>query len=152
MLQKGRVWIRIKACGLNRSELFTRRGLSPDVKFSRVLGIEAVELVEDAPGEEFHKSDVVATAMGGLGRQFDGGYAEFTCVPITQVQVVRTSLPWEKLGAVPAAALAKNHGAFIAATTRTTDREELLPCQWGRSRVHCQRVAGEISRRDLKRF
>ena len=39
--------------------------------------------------------------MGGMGRQFDGGYAEFTCVPVTQVQVLKTTLPWETLGAVP---------------------------------------------------
>jgi NADPH:quinone reductase-like Zn-dependent oxidoreductase len=35
--QKGEVLIRVKAFGLNRSELFTRQGHSPDVKFPRVL-------------------------------------------------------------------------------------------------------------------
>ena len=83
----GQVLIRVKAFGLNRSELFTRQGHSPGVPFPRILGIEAVGLVEDAPGKEFHKGAVVATAMGGMGRQFDGGYAEYTCVPVTQVQV-----------------------------------------------------------------
>src|SRR6202023_3774044 len=47
------------------------------------------------------KGDIVATAMGGMGRQFDGGYAEYTCVPVTQVQVIKTGLPWETLGAIP---------------------------------------------------
>ena len=84
--QSGEVLIRVKAFGLNRSELFTRQGHSPSVKFPRVLGIEAVGLVEEAPGSEFRKGDIVATAMGGMGRQFDGGYAEYTCVPATQVQ------------------------------------------------------------------
>ncbi len=97
----GEVLIRVKAFGLNRSELFTRQGHSPGVAFPRVLGIEAVGLVEEAPGNEFAKGDVVATAMGGMGRQFDGGYAEFTCVPASQVQAVRTKLPWEVLGALP---------------------------------------------------
>ena len=83
----GQVLIRVKAFGLNRSELFTRQGHSPSVPFPRVLGIEAVGLVEDAPGQEFQKGTAVATAMGGMGRQFDGGYAEYTCVPATQVQV-----------------------------------------------------------------
>ncbi len=77
----GQVLIRVKAFGLNRSELFTRQGHSPGVPFPRVLGIEAVGLVEDAPGKEFEKGATVATAMGGMGRQFDGGYAEYTCVP-----------------------------------------------------------------------
>ncbi|MFP3552885.1 zinc-binding alcohol dehydrogenase family protein [Paraburkholderia sp. SIMBA_049] len=97
----GQVLIRVKAFGLNRSELFTRRGFSPDVSFPRILGIEAVGVVEDAPGGEFQKDDVVATAMGGMGRQFDGGYAEYTCVPASQIQKFDANLPWEKLGALP---------------------------------------------------
>ena len=101
MPRAGEVLIRIKAFGLNRSELFTRQGHSPGVQFPRILGIEAVGLVEQAPGGEFRTGDVVATAMGGMGRQFDGGYAEYTCVPATQVQVVRTQLDWETLGALP---------------------------------------------------
>ena len=99
--QPGEVLIRVKAFGLNRSELFTRLGQSPSVKFPRILGIEAVGLVEEAPGNEFSKGDIVATAMGGMGRQFDGGYAEFTCVPATQVQVIETKLDWPTLGAIP---------------------------------------------------
>ena len=99
--QAGEVLIRVKAIGLNRSELFTRQGLSPGVVFPRVLGIEAVGLVEEAPGREFTKGDIVATAMGGMGRNFDGGYAEYTCVPVTQVQAIKAGLPWETLGALP---------------------------------------------------
>ena len=99
--QRGQVLIRVKAFGLNRSEMFTRQGHSPGVTFPRVPGIEAVGVVEDAPGNEFRKGDIVATAMGGIGRDFDGGYAEFTSVPTSQVQAIQTNLPWETLGAVP---------------------------------------------------
>jgi NADPH:quinone reductase-like Zn-dependent oxidoreductase len=99
--KNGEVLIRVKAFGLNRSELFTRQGHSPNVKFPRVLGIEAVGLAEEAPGGEFHKGEILATAMGGMGRQFDGGYAEYTCVPAAQVQVIKTGLSWETLGAIP---------------------------------------------------
>lgn len=85
------VLIRVHAFGLNRSEMFTRKGLSPPsiVKFPRILGIEAVGRVAAAPGNEtkFPLGAVVATAMGGMGRTFDGGYAEYTCVPVNQVRL-----------------------------------------------------------------
>jgi NADPH:quinone reductase-like Zn-dependent oxidoreductase len=101
----GQVLIRIKAFGLNRSELFTRRGDSPGVKFPRVLGIECVGIVSSCPSGELKEGDVVATAMGGLGRDFDGGYAEYTCVPCANVQVIQAhvaeELGWEVLGAMP---------------------------------------------------
>jgi len=97
----GWVLIRVKAFGLNRSELFTRQGLSPGVRFPRVLGIEAVGVVELAPGGEFKPGQTVATAMGGMGRQFDGSYAEYTCVPAVQVQAINTTLEWQTLGALP---------------------------------------------------
>jgi NADPH:quinone reductase-like Zn-dependent oxidoreductase len=97
----GHVLIRVKAFGLNRSEMFTRQGLSPDVRFPRILGIEAVGTVESAPGREFPDGTTVATVMGGMGRDFDGGYAEFTLVPASQVRSIATALPWETLGALP---------------------------------------------------
>ena len=99
--QNGEVLISVRAFGLNRSELFTRQGHSSGVKFPRILGIEAVGLVEQAPGNEFQKGETVLTAMGGMGRQFDGGYAEYTCVPVTQALVIQTELPWETLGSLP---------------------------------------------------
>jgi NADPH:quinone reductase-like Zn-dependent oxidoreductase len=97
----GQVLIRVKAFGINRSEMFTRQGHSPGVRFPRVLGIEAVGVVEEAPGGEFRKGEIVASAMGGMGRDFDGGYAEFTCAPAKQVQSIQTTLPWVTLGAMP---------------------------------------------------
>jgi len=60
------------------------RGHSPNVKFPRILGIEAVGLVEESPGGQFTKGDIVATAMGEMGREFDGG--EYSDRPPADVQ------------------------------------------------------------------
>lgn len=103
--KSGEVLIKVKAFGLNRSELFTRRGDSPGVLFPRVLGIEAVGIVDACPSGELQIGDIVATAMGGMGRNFHGGYAEYTCVPCANVQVIQKDiaeqLGWEVLGAMP---------------------------------------------------
>ncbi|MDA2921569.1 alcohol dehydrogenase catalytic domain-containing protein, partial [Desulfobacterota bacterium AH_259_B03_O07] len=77
-VKKGWVLIKIKAFGLNRSEIFTRQGDSPNVKFPRVQGIECVGMVEEDPSEKYKKGQQVAAIMGGMGRDFDGGYAEYT--------------------------------------------------------------------------
>ncbi|MBC8085089.1 MAG: zinc-binding dehydrogenase [Hymenobacter sp.] len=95
------VLIRVRAFGLNRSELFTRQGHSPGVRLPRILGIEAVGTVEAAPGGQFRPGQTVATVMGGLGRAFDGSYAEYTCVPATQVVALTTALDWAQFGALP---------------------------------------------------
>jgi threonine dehydrogenase-like Zn-dependent dehydrogenase len=49
----------------------------------------------------FRHDQVVATAMGGMRRQFDGRYAEYVCVPAAQVQSLETTLSWGTLGALP---------------------------------------------------
>ena len=98
----GWVKIRIHAFGLNRSEMYTRQGHSGgDTPFPRVLGIECVGEVLDAGGTDLAPGQRVCAVMGGLGRRYDGGYAEMTLAPRTQVMPVETSLPWHILGALP---------------------------------------------------
>lgn len=103
--RRGEVLIRVRAFGLNRSELFTRQGYSPGVQLPRILGIEVMGTVITAPGAEFRDGDIVSTAMGGLGREFHGSYAEYTCVPASNVQVIQPDvaegLGWDTLGAMP---------------------------------------------------
>jgi NADPH:quinone reductase len=99
--RRGWVLIRVKAFGINRSELHTRLGLAHGISFPRVLGIEATGVVAAAPGGEFEQGQQVAAMMGGMGRTFDGGYAEFTTVPATQVIPFRSELDWATLGAMP---------------------------------------------------
>jgi len=97
----GWVLIQVKAFGLNRSELHTRLGLAQGVTFPRVLGIEATGVVVACPDGEFAVGQQVMAMMGGMGRTFDGGYAEYTCVPADQVIAFSSTLDWSTLGAVP---------------------------------------------------
>jgi NADPH:quinone reductase-like Zn-dependent oxidoreductase len=97
----GWVLIEVKAFGLNRSELQTRLGLAEGVTFPRVLGIEAAGVVAACPGGEFSPGQQVVAMMGGMGRQFDGGYAQYTCVPAAQAIAIRSDLDWATIGAVP---------------------------------------------------
>jgi NADPH2:quinone reductase len=97
----GWVLVRVRAFGLNRSELHTRLGMAEGVTFPRVLGIEAAGTVVECPGGELATGQQVAVMMGGMGRQYDGGYAEFTCVPVRQAVAFASDLPWSLLGAVP---------------------------------------------------
>jgi NADPH:quinone reductase-like Zn-dependent oxidoreductase len=99
--EPGWVLIEVRAFGLNRSELQTRLGFAEGVTFPRVLGIEAAGLVAECPGNEFPEGAQVAAMMGGMGRVFDGGYAEYTCVPASQAITFRSDLDWPTLGAVP---------------------------------------------------
>jgi NADPH:quinone reductase-like Zn-dependent oxidoreductase len=96
-------WVRIavKAFGLNRSELHLRLGLAEGVRLPIVPGIEAVGVVDAAPGGDLRPGQQVAALMGGMGRAYNGGYAEYTVVPRGQVVPFRSDLPWPVLGAVP---------------------------------------------------
>ncbi|MXV51152.1 zinc-binding dehydrogenase [Pedobacter sp. HMF7647] len=99
--QEGWVLVKVKAFGLNRSELMTRKGLSPDVIFPRVLGIECVGEVEKDPSGKFKQGQKVAAFMGGMGRDFDGSYAEYAVLPSTLLSAFESDLPWAQLGAMP---------------------------------------------------
>lgn len=99
--EPGTTLVSVKAFGLNRSELMTRQGLSPSVALPRVLGIEAVGVVADCPSGAFAPGAAVATCMGGMGRAFDGSYADYVLVPDRQIRSIQPKLPWHALGAVP---------------------------------------------------
>ena len=100
--KKDWILIDIKAFGINRSELYTRQGHSGDaVTLPRVLGIECVGIVLDGGGTDLQAGQKVAAAMGNMGRLYDGGYAEKTLIPRTNVYPVHTDLDWEIFGAIP---------------------------------------------------
>jgi NADPH2:quinone reductase len=97
----GWVRIRVAAFGLNRSELHLRLGLAEGARLPIVPGIEAVGTVDAAPDSDLRPGQQVAALMGGMGRVFDGGYADYTLVPRSQVIGFDSDLSWATLGAVP---------------------------------------------------
>lgn len=97
--QPGQVLIKVEAFGLAARSSTLGSALPRGVTFPRVLGIEATGTVADSPGGEFVTGQQVAAMMGGMGRTFDGGYAEYTCVPVQQVVPFTSSLDWDSRGA-----------------------------------------------------
>ena len=94
--------VHIHARGLNHSEIFTRQGLSPSVKFPRILGIEcAGEIVATTDSARLPVGQKVVSLMGEMGRAFDGSYADYALLPNNQLYPITTGLPWEALAAIP---------------------------------------------------
>jgi NADPH:quinone reductase-like Zn-dependent oxidoreductase len=93
--------VQVKGAGLNRSELRTRQGHSPNVTFPRVLGIECVGIVATSTDPLLPDGTTVAAVMGEMGREFDGGYAEYALLPNSLLMPVTTTLPWDVLAALP---------------------------------------------------
>jgi NADPH:quinone reductase-like Zn-dependent oxidoreductase len=71
------------------------------VTFPRVLGIECVGIVAASTDPVLPEGTTVAAMMGEMGREFDGGYAEYALLPNSLLMPVTTTLPWEVLGALP---------------------------------------------------
>jgi NADPH2:quinone reductase len=158
--EPGWVRLQVKAFGLNRSEVHLRRGLAEGARLPIVPGIEATGIVDAAPGSDLQPGRQAVALMGGMGRTYNGGYAEYTVVPRSQVIPFTSDLPWDVLGAVPetlqtaygslttgldlqpgqtllirggtsalgfaTAALAKDLGATVFATTRQRERLDTL--------------------------
>lgn len=101
-VREGWSLVRVRARGLNHSEVFTRKGLSPSVKFPRVLGIECVgEVASTTDPSRLPIGEKVISIMGEMGRDFDGSYADYVLLPNDQIHPVESGLPWEALAAIP---------------------------------------------------
>lgn len=71
-VKEGWSLIKIKGFGLNHSEIFTRKGLSPTVSFPRIPGIECTGIIaESTDPSRFPTGTKVISFMGEMGRAFD---------------------------------------------------------------------------------
>ncbi|WP_084513226.1 zinc-binding dehydrogenase [Nocardia mikamii] len=114
--------VRVRGAGVNRSELRTRQGHSPAVEFPRVLGIECVGDVVASTDPGLPEGTTVAAVMGGMGREFDGGYAEFALLPNALLMPIRTTLPWHVLAALPETYMTA-HGALATSGVLSARRQ-----------------------------
>jgi NADPH:quinone reductase-like Zn-dependent oxidoreductase len=102
-VQSGWVRVKVKAFGLNHSEQILRLSeIQADYIQKPVIpGIECVGEIDDPSDSPFQKGQKVVALMGGMGRSFDGSYAEYALLPVHHVFAVNSELPWEQLAAVP---------------------------------------------------
>jgi NADPH:quinone reductase len=95
----GHVIIEVKAFGINHAEVYFRKGAWGDV--AEVTGIECVGVVKADPDGRFTPGQKVVAVVGGMGRSFNGSYADLVSVPVSNVAAIKTDLPWEDLAAIP---------------------------------------------------
>ena len=99
----GWVVIRIHAAGMNHSEAILRL-YEADREYIHtpiVPGIECAGEVVDPSDTPLQVGDRVIALMGGMGRSFDGSYAEYAVVPAACVFKADLDLDWLSLAAIP---------------------------------------------------
>lgn len=102
-VEPGWVLIKVKAFGLNHSELILRRyeADEPYIKLPIIPGIECVGEIADASDSRFQVGEKVVALMGGMGRSFNGSYSEYALLPASHVFTANTKLDWIEMAAVP---------------------------------------------------
>ena len=102
-VKSGWVLVKIFAFGLNHSEKILRREeiLENYIQKPVIPGIECVGEIFDTSDTNFKVGEKVIAMMGGMGRSFNGSYAEFALLPAHHVFSVKSSLSWENLAAIP---------------------------------------------------
>jgi len=95
--------VKVKAFGMNHSEQILRLSeIRADYIQKPVIpGIECVGEIEDPSDSGWAKGQKVAALMGGMGRSFNGSYAEYALLPVHHVFPIESDLSWEEMGAVP---------------------------------------------------
>ena len=102
-VKPGWVLVKVKAFGLNHSEQILRHSEinASYIQKPVIPGIECVGEVADPSDTDLKTGQKVIALMGGMGRSFNGSYAEYALLPRRIVFPVNSDLPWEALGAVP---------------------------------------------------
>ena len=102
-VSEGWVLIKVKAFGMNHSEQILRLNeIEADyIKKPIIPGIECAGEIVDGGNTDFKKGQKVIALMGGMGRSFNGSYAEYVLAPVHHTFAVESGLKWEQLAAIP---------------------------------------------------
>ena len=102
-VKPGWVLVRVRAFGLNHSEVLLRRFeiSQPYIAHPVIPGIECGGEIADPSDSGLRPGQTVIALMGGMGRSFNGSYAEYTLLPASHVFAVDTDMPMEELAAIP---------------------------------------------------
>ncbi len=79
--------VKVIGFGINRAEIVLRDYEADEdyINLPVIPGIECVGEIVDPSDTQFDKGDKVVALMGGMGRTFDGSYAEYALLPSKNV-------------------------------------------------------------------
>ncbi|MGI0529251.1 zinc-binding dehydrogenase [Treponema socranskii] len=102
-VKSGWVLVKIHAFGLNHSEQILRQfEIEHDyIQKPIIPGIECVGEIADASDTHFSAGQKVVALMGGMGRSFNGSYAEYALLPFHHVFAIQSDMAWSDIAAVP---------------------------------------------------
>ncbi|MDO4650461.1 MAG: zinc-binding dehydrogenase [Eubacteriales bacterium] len=102
-VQPGWVLVKVKAFGLNHSEQILRlHEIEADyIRKPIIPGIECVGEIADPSDTNLKVGQKVVALMGGMGRSFNGGYAEYALLPAHHVFSIESHMSWKEIAAVP---------------------------------------------------
>ena len=102
-VRSGWVLVKVHAVGLNHSEAILRMYEADNdyINTPVVPGIECVGEIADSSDSGFKSGNKVMALMGGMGRSFNGSYAEYALLPAKNVFRIDSTLDWLSLAAIP---------------------------------------------------
>ncbi|MCR5624046.1 MAG: zinc-binding dehydrogenase [Lachnospiraceae bacterium] len=102
-VKPGWVLVKVKAFGMNHSEQILREFEIQNSYIQKPIipGIECVGEIADSSDSGLKKGQKVAALMGGMGRSFNGSYAEYALLPVHHVFPVESKLSWSEMAAIP---------------------------------------------------
>ena len=102
-VRPGWVLVKVGAFGMNHSEQILRLSeiRAEYIQKPIIPGIECVGEVADPSDSGLSTGQKVIAMMGGMGRSFNGSYAEYALLPVQRVFVIESDFDWATLAAVP---------------------------------------------------